>query len=686
MPNVPISALPLTTSVCATALVPIVQNGVTCSTYACLLGGGGGGGAVTQITAGCGITISPACGTGNVTICSSTVLPSCGSFTTCVTSPIVCGTSCVVSPLVCGTSSVCTPTLVATNACITGLSTSGCAVCVGACGLLTAYTAGGGGTGLTSVGLTMPSAFCVCGSPLTSNGSICVSACGTACQLISGCGSLISAGSGITISGGQICSTVVGSVSCIVQGSGICITPSCGIGAVTICATGGGTSPMVSGGGTCSIVGNGCGNTIGTFGCFSFLGGGEFNCITTNNSFLGGGKYNGIGNSSAVVVGGQCNSTGFASVTIGGQCNISGGSGGFNFIGGGLGNISGCCNNIGCYTTIVGGFCNTTTGNCYGGIFTGCCNRNKETDAFFNNGLADFAITLGGFCNLNTANFGLIGNGCCNSINNQAGFNTNGIILNGNCNRFCMALNGVVLSGSNNTINLNCSAVIIGSCNCLGGCGAVVFNGFCNTLNSWFSNVFGDCNQIPCGANCYSTIYGCNNCDLSCGCFNTIYGACNCIPAANISQVTIFGCGITANCGFTTYANNLCVCNCFSAAIKSFDIPHPDPKKSECGLRLKHSVVESPNSGDNIYRYNVTTSNCSASVDLPDYYRFLNNNDQIYVSAKNHLGYGYGIMNDDQTKVDIITNSDGDYNVLILGTRKDELAMKYWDGVEYKNK
>ena len=52
MPNVPISALPLTTSVCATALVPIVQNGVTCSTYACLLGSGCGGGGVMAAGSG----------------------------------------------------------------------------------------------------------------------------------------------------------------------------------------------------------------------------------------------------------------------------------------------------------------------------------------------------------------------------------------------------------------------------------------------------------------------------------------------------------------------------------------------------------------------------------------------------------------------------------------------------------
>jgi len=44
MANVKISELPLTLSVSPTALIPVVQNGTTCSTYACLIGGGAGSG------------------------------------------------------------------------------------------------------------------------------------------------------------------------------------------------------------------------------------------------------------------------------------------------------------------------------------------------------------------------------------------------------------------------------------------------------------------------------------------------------------------------------------------------------------------------------------------------------------------------------------------------------------------
>lgn len=51
-------------------------------------------------------------------------------------------------------------------------------------------SSGGGGSGLTSVGLSMPSAFSVTGSPLTSNGTISVFGAGTTSQYIRGNGTL----------------------------------------------------------------------------------------------------------------------------------------------------------------------------------------------------------------------------------------------------------------------------------------------------------------------------------------------------------------------------------------------------------------------------------------------------------------------------------------------------------------
>ena len=97
---------------------------------------------------------------------------------------------------------------------------------------------------------------------------------------------------------------------------------------------------------------------------------------------------------------------------------------------------------------------------------------------------------------------------------------------------------------------------------------------------------------------------------------------------------------------------------------------------------LAHSFVESPTAGDNLYRYDIKTCNCQASLALPDYYKFLNEQDQIWVTPKNHFGNAYGIMNEAQTCVDFVSDTDGEYTVLIIGTRKDDYAKHYWRGAE----
>lgn len=58
-------------------------------------------------------------------------------------------------------------------------------------------SSGGGGSGLTSVGLSMPSAFSVSGSPLTSNGTINVSGAGSSSQYIRGNGTLATTDTGM---------------------------------------------------------------------------------------------------------------------------------------------------------------------------------------------------------------------------------------------------------------------------------------------------------------------------------------------------------------------------------------------------------------------------------------------------------------------------------------------------------
>ena len=92
--------------------------------------------------------------------------------------------------------------------------------------------------------------------------------------------------------------------------------------------------------------------------------------------------------------------------------------------------------------------------------------------------------------------------------------------------------------------------------------------------------------------------------------------------------------------------------------------------------------MESPTRGDNLYRCTFTTSNYSSSIELPSYYKFLNENTQIFISAVEHFGNAYGKVNAECTCIDFRSNCDGEYNVLIVGTRKDIDAKNGWTGVE----
>jgi hypothetical protein len=46
------------------------------------------------------------------------------------------------------------------------------------------------------------------------------------------------------------------------------------------------------------------------------------------------------------------------------------------------------------------------------------------------------------------------------------------------------------------------------------------------------------------------------------------------------------------------------------------------------------------------------------------------------------MGVAYGIVNNDQTEINITSNCDASYYVLLIGTRKDEKAKNFWRGPE----
>lgn len=132
----------------------------------------------------------------------------------------------------------------------------------------------------------------------------------------------------------------------------------------------------------------------------------------------------------------------------------------------------------------------------------------------------------------------------------------------------------------------------------------------------------------------------------------------------------------------TKITGNLEVTGSVTKGSGSFDIPHPDPAKPK-GTRLRHYFVESPTAGDNLYRFQVEVKNGIATIDLPDYFNHLNCNPQIWVSPVDVLGIARATV--DTAQVTIHTTVDGFYNVLLIGTRKDDVATKDFDkyGIEY---
>jgi hypothetical protein len=90
----------------------------------------------------------------------------------------------------------------------------------------------------------------------------------------------------------------------------------------------------------------------------------------------------------------------------------------------------------------------------------------------------------------------------------------------------------------------------------------------------------------------------------------------------------------------------------------------------------------SATSGDNIYRWQVEVKDGIGTILLPDYYKHLNENDQVWVSPEEHFGRAYGKVTQDQEYLVVKADQDGLYNVLLIGTRKDVDAKNSWKGAE----
>ena len=119
---------------------------------------------------------------------------------------------------------------------------------------------------------------------------------------------------------------------------------------------------------------------------------------------------------------------------------------------------------------------------------------------------------------------------------------------------------------------------------------------------------------------------------------------------------------------------------------KNFEIPHPKPEKKATHV-IRHSAVESPTPGDTLYRWKIqaTKDNDLVTIDLPDYFVWLNKDVQVFVTPQGHFGNGYGTLNRETEQLEIHCQLAGEYNVLVIGTRNDDHpSVQEWDikGVE----
>lgn len=130
---------------------------------------------------------------------------------------------------------------------------------------------------------------------------------------------------------------------------------------------------------------------------------------------------------------------------------------------------------------------------------------------------------------------------------------------------------------------------------------------------------------------------------------------------------------------FRSGSGNLNIDGTLTKGVGSFCIPNPIPNATGS---LWHSFVESPTAGDNLYRWQINVKDNYHEIKLPQYYSYLNEAPMVWISPVDHFGQAYGKINTEQTKLAIYTNQDGQYNVLLIGTRKDPIAVNAWEGTE----
>jgi len=459
-----------------------------------------------------------------------------------------------------------------------------------------------------------------------------------------------------------------------------------------------------------SIVG-GLRNTAS--GACSFIGGGEKNFVSSSLGTIVGGftntlcGYEGIQGCGNSILGGSSNIVCAATGSLRANNTIAGGASNCilkyvhdSFIGGGTflricgegtGGASGCTkatkNNA-----LVGGCSNSIIDK------EGSSEKNAIIGGGSNSIISDQIISAPWESTKSNSIMG----GNSNAIHSKAKFLQNNAIHGGNNNLICGVSNSFIAGGINNSISGSQAFYSqLQSSTILGGKGNQILT--TNTSNVHNLIGGGNGNRIT-GSNNYSSIiggyqnrvYASTSGQVFGGCLNTVCssnfssiigGQNNIVAAGHNSSAIIATDNKTTTAANTLYTCNVCafgnlnISGTANAAVKSFRIPHPDPEKTAT-YELWHTSIESPTAGDTMYRFSITTENNEAEIILPEYYRYLNENTQLWVSADGHFGKAFGIVNLSSTKIKVTSNEDGKYNVMVVGTRKDKEATASWKGAE----
>ena len=130
------------------------------------------------------------------------------------------------------------------------------------------------------------------------------------------------------------------------------------------------------------------------------------------------------------------------------------------------------------------------------------------------------------------------------------------------------------------------------------------------------------------------------------------------------------GIGTTGTQGYKLYTYG----STGASGTKYFDIVHPDPVKKAQNYRLRHGAVEAPAFGENLYRFTVTVSSDGETVttDLPSYFPYLNEKPQLWTQARAMFAHAYGEVNENLTSFTLTGEKAGEYDVLIIVSRKQE--------------